>query len=92
MMEHFIPEDCESNDSVHHKPIRQLATEPLDTPDDDEFTKEEILAVLAKFDPMKASGEDGWNGDILLKIFSSFPSFFTEIYNECLRKGYFPNQ
>jgi hypothetical protein len=41
MMEHFIPENCESNDSAHHKSIRQLAAEPLDTPDDEEFTKEE---------------------------------------------------
>jgi hypothetical protein len=27
-----------------------------------------------------------------MKIFRSFPFFFTEIYNECPRKGYFPNQ
>ena len=54
MMEYFIPED-----SVHHKTIRQLAVEPLDTPDDVEFTKEEILVVLEKFDPSKSPGEDG---------------------------------
>ena len=29
---------------------------------------------------------------ILLKIFKRFPTFFTGIYNECLRKGYFPKQ
>jgi hypothetical protein len=90
MMEHFIPEECDSNDSAHHKSIRQLAAEPLDTPEE-EFTKEEILAALAKFDPMKAPGEDGWNMDILMKIFRKFPLFFTEIY-ECVRKGYFSNQ
>jgi hypothetical protein len=39
MMDHFIPEDNESNDSAHHKLNRQLAAEPLDTLDDEEFTK-----------------------------------------------------
>jgi hypothetical protein len=62
------------------------------TPHDEEFTKGEILAVLAKFDPVKAPGQDGWNRDIIMKICKSFPLFFTQIYNECLRKGHFPNQ
>jgi hypothetical protein len=76
-MEYFIPED-ESSDSTHHKSIRQLAVEPIDTLDDVEFTKEEMLEVLEKFDPRKTPGEDG------------IPTFFAEVYNECLRKGYFP--
>jgi hypothetical protein len=84
MMEYFIPEDNESSDSAHHKFIRQLTVEPLDTLDDEEFTKEEIQAVL-KLDPGKAPGEDGLNRDILLKIFKCLPTFFTEIYNERLR-------
>jgi hypothetical protein len=89
-MEYFILEDSESSDSVHHKSIRQLSAKPLDTLDDEDFTKDQILAVLEKFDPDKAPGEDGLNTDILLKIFKRFPTFFTEIYNQCLRKGYFP--
>jgi hypothetical protein len=91
-MDHFILEDNESNDSAHHKLIRQLAAESLDTLDDEEFTKEEIQAVLERFDPGKAPGEDRLNRDILLKIFKSFPIFFTELYKECLRKGYFPKR
>jgi hypothetical protein len=64
-MEYFIPQVSESSDSVHHKLIRQLTAEPPDKPDDEEFTKEEILAVLEKFDPGKAPGEDGLNSDII---------------------------
>jgi len=90
MMEYFIPEYSNSCDSVHHKTIRQLAVETLDTPEDVEFTKEEILAVSEKFDPGKAPGEDGLTSEILLRIFKLFPTFFTKIYNECLRKGHFP--
>jgi len=32
------------------------------------------------------------SSDILLQTFRCFPDFFTEIYNECLRRGYFPTQ
>jgi hypothetical protein len=92
MMDYFIPEDSESSDSAHHKCIRHEIEEPLDTPDDVEFTKEEILTVLEKFDPSEAPGEDGQNSEILLKIFERFPAFLTGLYNKCLRKGYFPKQ
>jgi hypothetical protein len=54
--------------------IRQLTVEPLDALDDEEFTKGEIQAVLEKFDPGKALGEDGLNRDILFKIFKRLPT------------------
>ena len=65
---------------------------PLHTSDDDAFTKQEIPAVLQKFDPRKAPSKDALNSKVLLHNFRSFPTFFTEIYNECLRKGLFPKQ
>ena len=71
---------------------RHEIEEPLDTPDDVEFTKEEILVVIEKFDSGKAPGEDGQKSEILLKTFKRFPTFITGLYNECLRKGYFPKQ
>jgi len=92
MMEHFIPEDSESTKGLHHTGIRQQTMERLNTIDDEEFTKQEILAALEKFDPSKAPGEDGLSSDILLQTFRCFPNFFTEIYNECLRRGYLPAQ
>jgi len=92
MMDYFIHEDSETSDSAHHKRIRHEIEEPLDTRDDVEFTKEEILSVLETFDPNKAPGEDGQNSQILLKIFKRFPAFLTGLYNKCLRKGYFPKQ
>ena len=66
-------------------------TEPLRTSDDDTFTKQEIQAVLEKFDPRKAPGEDALNSEVLLHTLRSFPNFFTETY-EYLRKGLFPKQ
>ena len=81
-----------SSDSAHHKRIRHEIEEPLDRPDDEEFTMEEILAVIEKLDPGKSPGEDGLNSEILMKIFKQFPTFLTGLYNVCLRKGYFPKQ
>ena len=89
MMDHFITEDNESSDKTYHKCIRKRTKEPLNTIDDDEFTKQEILAVLEKFDPNKAPGQDRLNSAILIQTFKCFPNLFMEIYNACLRRGYF---
>ena len=45
-----------------------------------------------KFNPKKALGEDGQTSVILLRVFGNFPSFLTELYNKCLKEGYFPRQ
>ena len=92
MMDYVIPDDSKNSDSAHHTHIRHEIEEPFDTHDDVEFTKEEILAVIEKFDPGKAPGQDGQNSEILLKTFKRFPTFITGLYKECLRKGYFPKQ
>ena len=42
--------------------------EPLHTAED--------VAVVEKFDPRKAPGEDALNSEILLHTFRSFPTFF----------------
>jgi len=64
----------------------------MHTPDDDIFTEQEIQAVLEKFDPRKAPGEDALNSEVLLHTFRSFPILFTQIFNDCLRKGLFLKQ
>jgi Reverse transcriptase (RNA-dependent DNA polymerase). len=66
-------------------------TEPLYTTDNIPFTKEEVQAAMEKFDPYKAPGKDAQNSEILLEAFRSFPTFFTEVYNECLQTGHFSN-
>ena len=91
LMDYFIPEDLASSDETHCQRARQLTTEPLNTPDDIPFTKHEIRAVLEKFDPRKAPGEDAVSSEVLLRAFRNFPTFFTEVYNECLKRGHFPN-
>ena len=67
-------------------------TVKIHTPHNDVFTEQEIQAVLEKFDPCKAPGEDALNSEVLLHTFRSFPILFMQIYNESLRKGLFPKQ
>jgi hypothetical protein len=43
MLDHFVPEDSETNDSAVHKQIRELIKEPIDTEDDKPFSREEIV-------------------------------------------------
>jgi ribonuclease HI len=90
MMDHFIPADTESNDGAHHRRARQTMDEPIQTNEDIPFTKQEVQAALEKFNPRKAPGEDALTSEILLQVFKRIPNFFTEIYNECLRRGHFP--
>ena len=92
MLDYFVPEDNETNDSDVHKQTRELIKEPKDTEDDKPFSQEEIEAVIKKFNPTKAPGEDGLTSEIILHAFRSFPSFLTEVYNKSLQEGCFPKQ
>jgi hypothetical protein len=92
MIYHFVPEDSKDSDEEHHKHARQQVIEPLHTTTDEEFLRQEIQEVLEKFDPRKAPGKDALTSEILLHSYRSFPTLFTEIYNECLRRGHFPRQ
>lgn len=90
MIHHFTPDDDPLTDNQHQREIRELMNEEINTEDDREFTQEEIIRVLKKFDPKKAPGEDGLTSEILFRAFRHFPKFTTEMYNECLSKGLFP--
>jgi hypothetical protein len=92
MIDHFVPEDCEDGEEVHHIHVRRQAEAPVHTPNDVEFTKQEVQSALEGFDICKAPGEDALTSNILQHVFRSFPTAFMEIYKECLRRGNFPKQ
>jgi len=48
MLDYFVPEDNETNDSAVHKQIREQVKEPVDTEDDKPFSREEIASVIKK--------------------------------------------
>lgn len=92
MMAHFTPDDNEQDDSEKQKQLRENVEEPINTPNDIDFTQEEILAVIKGFNPKKSPGEDGVTSDIILRAFQLFPLFFTTVYNICLQNSIFPQQ
>ena len=92
MLDHFAPEDTPNNENCHHHQTREEIKTPPNTDNDRDFTQEEIVTILRKFNPTKSPGEDGLNSEIMLRTFKIFPKFFTAIYNLCLRNGCFPKQ
>lgn len=92
MLDYFVPADSLKDDNEHHYEIRKQIMEPMDAADDKNFTQQEILNVIKNFNPRKAPGEDGITSDILLNVFTKFPSLVTMIYNKCLSTGCFPKR
>ena len=46
MLDYFVPEDNETDDSAVHKHIRELIKAPIDTENDKLFSREEIISVI----------------------------------------------
>jgi hypothetical protein len=90
MQEYFTPEDNEYKDSNYHKQVRDKATRPPNTPDDCEFTIEDVRRVIEGMDNKKAPGEDGITAKIFKETFKIFPASITAMYNSWLQNGIFP--
>ena len=90
MLHYFTPEDNALEDNDHHKNVRANTEQPHNTPDDREFTIDEIRKVIEAMDNRKAPGEDGITGEIYKQTFNIFPKSITSMYNGCLRQEVFP--
>jgi len=64
MLDYFTPEDKERDDNDYHKQVRTQAQQPTTTPDDREFTIEEIRYAVESMDNKKAPWENDITGDI----------------------------
>jgi len=64
MLEHFTPKDNVQDDSEFHKQISAQSQATVNTPDDREFTLEEIRNAVESMNNTKAPGEDGITGEI----------------------------
>jgi len=79
MIEYFVAEDSEDREVAHHKQVWVQASAPLQTTNDVGFTRHEVQAILKKFDPRKAPGEDTLSSEILMHVFRTFTTAFTQI-------------
>ena len=73
MLEYFTPEYNDLDDNNHHKHIRELTDKQPNTPDDREFTREEIGRLIEGMNNKKAQGEDGITAEIYKLTFKIFP-------------------
>jgi len=73
MLEYFTPEDYELEDNNCNKQVRDKTTRPPNTPDDCEFTIDEIRRVIEGMDNKKAPGEDGITAEIFKQTFKILP-------------------
>jgi hypothetical protein len=90
--EQLIPEDNPQDDTDHHKNIRRLTEQPIETIKDRGFSQDEVRRIIEGFNPKKAPGPDGITSDILTFVFKSMPKTVTSLYNEYLKRGYFPKE
>ena len=88
-MDTFAPKNNKLDDNDHHKAVRTLAEQPVNTEDDREFTKEGVVNTIASMNNNKAPGTDRITGNIYKRVFNTVPAFVTALYNGCLKQGIF---
>ena len=88
----LIAKDEEDSDSDYDKTIRTLTERPIQTADDREYMPEEIGNAIDAINCKRAPGEDGITSDIFQCAYKQFPNLINTLYNECLRKDYFPKR
>ena len=92
MLEHLFPHDGPQNDTDQQKEDRRQTEQPIDTADYKEFTQNEVRQVLEGFKDKKAPGPNGITNEIVKIVFKAIPKTMTQMYNECLRTGHFPEK
>ena len=90
ILHQLAPDDNSQYDTYHHITVRKQTEQPLSTPNDNEFTQEEVGQVIEGLKQTKTPGPSGITNEIAKLIFKAIPKTISSIYNECLRKGNFP--
>jgi len=72
------------------KYTNDITNRPINTPDDCEFTREEIRGVIEGMNNKKAPGEDGITAEIHKQTFKILPKSITAMSNGCLKKRSLP--
>jgi hypothetical protein len=64
MIRYFTPEDNQNDDNEYHKQLRVQTQESIGTPDDKDFTEQEIKNAVVSMGHNKAPGVDGITSEI----------------------------
>jgi hypothetical protein len=90
LLDQLNPEDNPQDDTDHYKEVKRQVEQPINIPNDKEFTQEEVKRVIVGLKEKKAPGPNGITNEVVKLIFKTIPNTITLLYNECLRKGSFP--
>ena len=82
ILHQLTPEDNPQEDTHHHIQVREQTEQPLNTPDDIEFTREEVGQVIESLKPKKAPGPSGITNELVKLIFKAIPNTITLMYNK----------
>ncbi|XP_072948357.1 uncharacterized protein [Epargyreus clarus] len=72
------------------KCLRIKASEIPTTPNEVDFTMEEVMDCILSMNPNKAPGPDHLTADICSKFTEAFPDVIPQIMNQCLHLAHFP--
>jgi len=65
-------------DNDYHKQVRAQSKKAVNSPDNREFTMEEIRNAVESMDKKNAPEEDGIAGEIYEQTFETFPKFMNK--------------
>ena len=72
-----------------NKQVRAQSQKTVNSPNNREFTMEEIRNAVESMDKKNAPDEDGITGEIYEETSETFPRFITAMYNGCLKSAFF---
>ena len=86
---HFYPDDDADSLARHHE-LRARVDDRPQSPDEPDFTSDEVIDCLKTMSPNRAPGHDNLTSDICLYFTQIFPTLVTKLMNRCLHLGHFP--
>ena len=92
MLEHLFPEDDPQKDTDQQNEVRRQMEHPINMADDKEFTQDGVRQVLEGFKDKKAPGPNEITNEIVKIVYKAIPKTMTQLYNECLKTGQFPEK
>ena len=92
VLDTLFPSDDPHGDTEGQKVLRRDATSPPSTVDGIEFTLEELMGVIGSMKGGTAPGLDGVTPEAMKHLGEPMSKVYLDIYNACLRIGYFPTQ
>lgn len=91
LLDVHIPDDREENDTPQQRVVRENSAGAPDTPDDPDFTIDELSAAVKSLKNGKAPGLDLVEVTVLKAACAVIPGQLVRLFNGCLRVGAFPS-